>query len=167
MRRIARVIGLGVLGAVLVATPVSAGKPDMERVVVDDTFVDLVLSAACGVEVNAHVTGHATFRVFTDAAGNPVRELNNFALSVLWWSENGAIHAKDVGVDRVAYFEDGSVLQFIIGSVQSFSIPGQGRVYADTGRTMLEVDAAGNVTVTPLGGQHDPDQLGAICAVLG
>lgn len=167
MRRIVRVIGLGVLGAVLVAAPVSAGKPQVDRQAVDDTFVDSFLSDACGVEVNAHVTGHVIFRTFTDAGGNPVREVNNYALSLLWWSENGDIHAKDVGIDRATYLEDGSVLVIIIGNVQSFSIPGQGRVYADVGRVMIEIDAAGNETVTPLGGQHDPDQLGAICGVLG
>jgi hypothetical protein len=72
-----------------------------------------------------------------------------------------------VGADRVTYLEDGGVIVIVIGSVQSFSIPGQGRVYADVGRTMLEIDAAGNVTATPLGGQHDPDQVAAICGVLG
>jgi hypothetical protein len=167
VRRFVRVIGLGLLGAVLVAAPVSAGKPQMELVPIDDTFVDNDLSAACGVEVNAHVTGHIIFRTFTDADGNPVREVNNFAVSVLWWSENGEIHAKDVGADRATYLDDGSIIVIIVGSVQSFSIPGQGRVYADVGRTMLEIDAAGNATFTPLGGQHDPDQFGAICGVLG
>ncbi len=167
MRRIVRVIGMGVLGAVLVASPASAGKPDRDKQSVDDAFVDPFLSQACGAEVNAHVTGHVIFRTFTDASGNPVREVNNYALSVHWWSENGDIRARDVGIDRATYFDDGSVLVIIIGNVQSFSIPGQGRVYADVGRTMIEIDAAGNQTVTPLGGQHDPDQLGAICGVLG
>jgi hypothetical protein len=167
MRRITRVFGLGLLGAVLVAGPVWAGQPQRELVQIDDEFVDEFLSDACGVEVNAHVTGHIITRLFRDADGNLVRELTNYANSILWWSENGEIHAKDVGVDRVTLFEDGSVLLIIIGSVQSFSIPGQGRVYSDVGRTMVEVDAAGNVTVTPLGGQHDTDQIEAICGVLG
>jgi hypothetical protein len=168
VRRIVRVIGMGVLGAILVAAPVSAGQPQMEREDFDDVFVDEFLSEACGVEVTAHVTGHIIVRIFTDADGNPAREVDNYATRVSWSSENGAIHAVDVGADRVTYFEDGSVLVFIIGSVQSFSIPGQGRVYADVGRTMLEFDADGNlVAATPLGGQHDPDQIAAICGILG
>lgn len=167
VRAIVRVVVMGVLGAVLVVAPVSAGTPEMERIPVDDTFVDLELSAACGVEVTAHVTGHVIFRAFTDEAGTPVREVNNYALRVYWWSENGTIRAQDVGADRVTYFDDGSVLLIIIGSVQSFSIPGEGRVYSDVGRVMIEIDADGNETVTPLGGQHDSDQLDAICGVLG
>jgi hypothetical protein len=167
VRRIVRVIGLGLLGATLLAGPVSAGRPEQVKETVDDVFVDPVLSAACGVDVSAHVTGHAVFRLFTDADGNPVRELNNYAIDVVWSSVNGEIHAKDVGADRVTYLDDGGIVLVIIGNVQSFSAPGQGRVYADVGRVMIEFDAAGNLTVTPLGGQHDEDQLEAICGILG
>ena len=167
MRRIVRVIGLGLLGATLVAAPVSAGKPEQVKETIDNVFVDPDLSAACGVEVSGHVTGHVIFRVFTDADGNPVRELNNYAFDVTWSSVNGEIHAKDVGADRLTYLDDGGIVLIIIGSVQSFSVPGRGRVYADVGRVMIEVDAAGNETITPLGGQHDTDQLDAICSVLG
>jgi hypothetical protein len=167
VRRIARVITLGVLGAILVSTPVSAGKPDMVLEAFDVTFVDDELSAACGVEVNAHFSGHTIVRVFTDADGNPARELNNYAIQAHWWSVNGDIHVRDVGADRVTFFEDGSVTLIIIGNVQSFSIPGQGRVYADVGRVMIEFDADGNATVTATPGQHDEDQLAAICDVLG
>jgi len=167
VRRIVRVIGMGVLGAVLLAAPVTAGQPDMERIQIDEMFVDTFLSDECGVEVNVHVYGHITFRTFTDAEGNPVREVNNYANTIRWWSVNGEIHAKDVGADRATYLDDGGLIVMVIGSVQSFSSPGQGRVYADTGRTMLEFDSVGNLTVTPLGGQHDPDQIGAICSILG
>jgi hypothetical protein len=171
MRRIAHVVGLAVLGTLLVAAPVSAGKPQIERVNVDDTFVDEFLSEACGTEVTFHATGHITFRLFADAAGNPIRELNNYALTAVYSSENGAVRAKDVGVDRITYLPDGSLLQFIIGNVQSFSIPGQGRVYQDVGRTMVvitfDADGVPSFEATPLGGQHDPDQVGALCSVLG
>jgi hypothetical protein len=167
MRRIARAVGLGLLGAALVVAPVSAGKPESERVPIDEVFVDDELSAACGVTVNAHVLGHITFRLFGDADGDPVREVNNYATRIQWWSVNGEIHAQDVGADRVAYLDDDSVVVIIIGSVQSFSIPGEGRVYSDVGRSMLVIDANADATFTPLGGQHDADQLAAICGVLG
>src|SRR6188474_3095722 len=65
-----RVLGLGLLAALLIAAPVNAGKPQMERIPVDDLFVDDFLSDACGAEVTVHFTGHVTFRVFTDADGN-------------------------------------------------------------------------------------------------
>jgi hypothetical protein len=158
---------LSLLLWVLLAGPASAARPDQLRVPVDDLFVDPFLTSACGVEVTVHATGHAIFRALTDADDNVTHEVNNFAIDLTYSSESGAIHAKDVGADRVTYFEDGSFVDIIIGSVQSFSIPGEGRVYADVGRSMLEVDASGNSTFTPLGGQHDTDQTEMICEFLG
>jgi hypothetical protein len=38
---------------------------------------------------------------------------------------------------------------------------------ADVGRAILVIDANGDETFTPLGGQHDPDQIAAACSVLG
>jgi len=99
------------------------------------------------------VTGHVTFRLFTDADGNPVREVNNYATRIHWWSVNGDIHAQDVGADRATYMDDGGIVIIIIGSVQSFSIPGRGRVYSDVGRSMLVIDANG--TVSEYAGGYD------------
>jgi hypothetical protein len=155
------------LGAFLIAAPASAAQPQMERMPIDDLFVAPLLSDACGVEVNVHVTGHLTLRLFTDADGNPVREVDNGAIDARLWSVNGEIHAKNVGVDRVTYMDDGSVVIVSIGSVNSFSVPRDGRVYSDVGRSLLVIDANGDVTFTPLNGQHDPDRIGAICSVLG
>ena len=167
MQRIARAVGLGLLGTALVVAPVSAGKPETERVSIDDTFVDDELSEACGVEVHVQETGHITFRTFTDADGNPVREVNNYAVRVRLWSVNGEIRAQDVGADRATYLDDGSIVVIIIGSVLSFSIPGEGRFYSDAGRSMLVIDANGDQSFTPLSGQHDPDFVAAVCDVLG
>lgn len=160
-------LSAALLGALLIAAPASAAAPQMERTLLDDLFVAPFLSDACGVQVHARVTGQLTLRLFTDADGNPVREVDNGAIDVRLWSAYGEIHAKNVGVDRVTYMDDGSVVIVSIGSVNSFSTPGDGRVYSDVGRSLLVIDANGDETFTPLNGQHDPDQLGAICAVLG
>lgn len=171
MRRIARIVGLGVLGVLLVAAPVSAGKPTQEWIDGSETYVDPFLSDACGVEVVTTVTGHFITRTFSDAAGNPVRELNNYAFGASYTSANGSVRLRDVGVDRVSYLADGSIIQIIIGNVQSISIPGHGRVYADVGRTRVVItfDANGDpiFDVTPLGGQHWGDQLAVMCEYLG
>jgi hypothetical protein len=172
VRRLLRVIGLGVAAALLLAAPVSAGKPVLERVPIDDLFVDDFLSAECGAEITAHVTGHINFRVWLDDDGAPIRELNNYALSVHWTSEHGSLGAKDVGVDRVTYQADGSIVNVIVGNVQSINIPGQGRVYADVGQKTLHItfDENGEVTGVELlgqAGQHEGDQIAAVCSVLG
>ena len=171
MRRIARIMGLGLLGVLLVAAPVSAGKPTRDWIDGSEQGVDPFLTGACGIEVVATVTGHFILRSWSDSAGNLVREVNNYAFGATYTSVNGSIRLRDVGVDRVTYLADGSVIQFIIGNVQSISIPGQGRVYADVGRTrvLITFDANGDpiFDATPLGGQHWGDQLAVICEHLG
>lgn len=171
MRRFVRILGLGLLGAMLVGAPVNAGKPVMERVPIDDTFVDEFLSEECGAEVTAQFTGHITFRVFNDANGNPVRELNNYAIGGTYRSVNGSVRFRDVGVDRVTYLADGSLIQVVIGNVRSFSIPGQGRVYSDVGQSTFHItfDANGDPIFELISqhGQHDESDVEALCSVLG
>lgn len=171
MRRFARVLGLGLAAAILVGSPVNAGKPVMERVVIDDLFVDEFLSEECGAEVTAHITGHVIFRTFLDAEGNPVRELHNFALGGTYTSANGSVQFRDVGADRITYLPDGSLLQVVIGSVRSFSIPGQGRAYSDVGQStfLITFDANGDPIFTLISqhGHHDDSDIEALCSVLG
>jgi hypothetical protein len=80
--RLARILALGVVSAMLIGAPVNAaGKPIMERIPVDDSFVDEFLSEACGTEVTIHVSGHVIIRQFLDADGNALYEVNNYALA--------------------------------------------------------------------------------------
>ena len=169
--RIVRILGLGLLGAMLVAAPVSAAQPVIDRQSVDDTFVDEFLTEACGVEVTAHITGHVTFRVFLDANGDPARELNNYGIAVTFESENGIVRAVDTGADRITHLPDGSLVLTIIGNARSINIPGQGRVHFNVGTTTLLItfDANGDASVELLSqhGQHDETETEAICSVLG
>jgi hypothetical protein len=45
----------------------------------------------------------------------------------------------DVGVDRIAYNEDGSITQITIGNVQSIQLAGRSRVYSNVGRTVIQI----------------------------
>lgn len=171
MRRRSHALVLGLLAALALAVPVQAARPTVERIPVDDHLVDDFLTEACGTEIRADVTGHITIRVWEDGDGDPVREVNNFAVTIRWSSEHGSVLAKDVGVDRITYLDDGSIIQVVIGSVQAFSAKGLGRIYADTGRTVFHItfDEDGEPIFDMLrqSGQHDEDQLGAICTALG
>jgi hypothetical protein len=53
-------------------------EPTFERIVVDDTFVDEELSAACGVEVTVHLEGEIITRTFSgeETGVTSVRTLN-------------------------------------------------------------------------------------------
>lgn len=172
MRRTVRIMAAAMLATLAMTSPTMAGKPEMEKIPVDETFVDDFLSDTCGAEVSVHFYGHFIIRVFTDADGNPVREVNNYAFSNRFTSANGSVFAKDVGADRITYLDDGSLIQVIIGNVQSFSIPGFGRVYQDVGQKTIHItfDGEGNPSFEVLDdskGQHDPDQLAPLCSVLG
>ena len=170
MRRTIRPLILASLAALLLAAPVAAGAPVIERVPVDDQFHDDFLSDVCGVDVTGHVFGHVIFRSYTDAGGALVRELNTYALTNVFSSEHGSVRAKDVGVDRVSHQADGSIVNVIIGNVQSIQVPGQGRVYSDVGQITIHItfDENGDPSVELLdsAGKHEGDQLAAICGVL-
>jgi hypothetical protein len=117
-----------------------AGKPVMEKVPISDIGVlDEFLTEICGFDVHIDATGHIIFRTFVDADGNPVREVNNFGVHLRIYSEWESLRVVDVGVDRIAYNEDGSITQIIIGNVQSIQLPGQGRVYSNVGRTVIQI----------------------------
>jgi hypothetical protein len=171
VRRRSRVIALGLFAALAFAAPAQAARPEFERIPIDDHFVDDFLSDECDTEVTADVTGHINARAWIDENDEVMREVNNFAIQIRWSSEHGSIFAHDVGVDRISYLDDGSIIQAVIGGVQSFSAKGLGHIYADVGRTVFHItfDDLGNPSVEMVAqsGQHDEDQLGAICSILG
>lgn len=172
MRR-ARFLFLAMVACLAVASPVAAGKPIMERVPINDIGVlDEFLTDACGFDVLVDARGHITFRLFTDASGAPLREVNNFAIRLRYYSAWGSVRTVDVGVDRITYNADGSITQVITGNVQSLQIPGQGRVYSDVGQTTLLItfpDPEGEpvVEVVRQAGQHsDTDSSAILCEAL-
>jgi hypothetical protein len=98
----------------------------VERVPIDDVGVhDDFLSDACGFDVWFDGSGHITFRLVSDADGNPLREVNNYAVRVGYSSEFGSLSTVDVGPDRVTYEADGSITVFTTGNIQSLTAPGE------------------------------------------
>jgi hypothetical protein len=169
MRRFAALLLAAALVAVLGAAPVSAAQPAMERETVHEIGIpDEFLTEACGFDVSFDVTGHITFRAFLDAEGNPVREVNNYALQARYYSDEGSVSVRDVGVDRVKYTEDG-LINVIVGNVQSIQLPGEGRVYSDVGQITLQftfTEGAPIVEVLGSAGQHDDNSTEVLCGAL-
>ena len=103
MRR-ARILVLSALACMLVAGPVSAAKPMMERIPINDIgILDEFLTDECGYDIWFDATGHATFHTWTDADDNPLREVNNFNVHLRYYSEGGSITTRDVGADRLTH----------------------------------------------------------------
>jgi len=156
------------LGAVFVA-PAAAVQPVMERVEIADVgLLDEGLSELCGFDVRFDGSGHITFRLLTDADGNPVREVNNFAIHVRFYSEFGSVSTVDVGPDRVIYNDDGSLDIFITGNPQSMTAPGEGRVWDNNGWIHILITPEGDVEFIGSAGQHtEGDQALILCELLG
>jgi hypothetical protein len=100
---------LAVLGALFVvvlgATAAAAQAPVKEVIQVDDTFVDPVLSAECGVEVTVTQTGQVTIITFPD--GKVLQSVSPLNLAVVF----------SAGVDQVRVQRDGSLILSIVGQV--------------------------------------------------
>ena len=103
--------------AALVPATAAAAPPTIVREDIDDTFVDVSLSEACGVEATVHVTGHATIRL---REGGGVLEVRTLNLTGIITSEFGSFRVKDVGSDQTRITPDGQVIVSIRGQVPFF-----------------------------------------------
>jgi hypothetical protein len=171
-RRIALILASALLAMGVVAQPAAAGKPEMERADVNEVGVlEEFLTDVCGTDIWLDVTGHAIFKIWFDADGNPVREINNFALRRTFYNENGSISTVDVGPDRVWYNADGSIELFVTGNIGSLTVPGQGKVVANAGWTHFHItfDENGEAIFEFVddAGQHWGDDVEVLCEVLG
>jgi hypothetical protein len=138
--------------AVGLASPAHAARPTVDRVQVDEMFVDGELSEACGFTVTAAVQGHLIFRTFEDADQSVVSLLTlNVALT--FSADGNEYQARDVGADLVRITPDGTAILMVIGQLP-FDFTGVLKVNLDTGDVILEP-------------QHSTaDELAEACAVL-
>jgi hypothetical protein len=155
----------------VLAIPVGASEPITVRIPLSDIgIVDEGWTRACGFEVRTDVTGHITLRTWQDASGNPVREVNNYAVRIRLYTAASSITTNDVGADRITYLADGSIKLVTIGKIQSLTIQGGGQVYADVGQStfLVTFDAQGNASFELIAqrGKHDPDQARILCGIL-
>jgi hypothetical protein len=175
--RVSRLLRVALVAMSLIlccATPAAGAKPSVERVPLNLSGIfQPQLSAFCGFDIWADVSGHFQFRVFSDNAGNPTREIDNYALRIQWYTSGDASLATVfVGPDRVTFNDDGSLDVFLTGNRESLHGPGIGSAYQSVGWTHVHVtfDTDGNQLeeLVSVVGQHDADNVrdSAICALL-
>jgi hypothetical protein len=149
------------LGMTAIAT---AAEPSSETFYLDDHFLDEELCADFDVWTDA--TGHIRFATYFDRHGNPVMEVNNFAVHISYSANGKTVNVVDVGVDLVKVLDDGSVTVAVTGNVQLVTTPGEGVVGGETGRLLLGVSPTGDVTVISEHGKRAGDPAAAICELL-
>ena len=137
-RRSLRLCATSAMVAVVVgsAAPALAAPPSIERMPVNDTFVDQFLSDACGVEVTTTARGAITIRTFDRERPGPV-ELASINVGLTATADGRTFRFRDVGADLTRITRDGTVVLQISGQVP-FDFAGVLKIDVTTGEAILE-----------------------------
>ena len=128
---------VGVVAVVALAAPKAfGGKPTFERINIDETFDDDVLTEACGVPVTTHAEGHVILRVF-EGASKGVAELNTLNVALTAMSGDNTYRFRDVGADLVRIEPDGTPILLIVGQTP-FGFAGVLKIDLETNEVILE-----------------------------
>jgi hypothetical protein len=118
------------------ATPALAAPPVIERVPVDDTFVDEFLTEACGVPVTSRAVGSLTFKTWDRTGTGPI-EMTNVNISITATAGDNRVRFRDVGADLVRRTPDGTLVLMIAGQVP-FAHKGVLKINPETGEVLHE-----------------------------
>jgi hypothetical protein len=129
------VVSLALVG-VLSPGVASGVPPTIERIPVDDTFVDADLSEACGVEVTVRAQGHIIVRTFVED-GTGVVEVRTINVGVTATADGRVFRFRDVGADVVRIEPDGTAVLSITGQVP-FAFAGVLKIDLETGEAIFE-----------------------------
>jgi hypothetical protein len=122
--------------AALFAPGAMAAKPTIERIDVDESFLDEDLTAECGVEVTTHARGHFTVRTF-DGEGTGPDELRTLNIALTATADGNTYRFRDVGADLVRIEPDGTAILMVIGQIP-FEFTGVLKIDLETGEAILE-----------------------------
>jgi hypothetical protein len=134
--RIGWLASVVVLAGLLIPGVGLGAAPTIERIQVDETFVDEELSEACGVEVTAHIEGQVILRTFSDE-GTGVTNVNTLNLAATASADGNVFRLRDVGADLVRIEPDGTAVLLITGQVP-FAFAGALIIDLETEEVILE-----------------------------
>jgi hypothetical protein len=125
------------LVAGLVGPGVALGAaPVIERIDIEEEFVDELLSEACGVAVTTTARGFVIARTFP-GEGTGVAELSTISISLTATAGNRTFRFRDVGADLIRIEPDGTAVLSITGQVP-FGFAGVLKIDLETGEAILE-----------------------------
>lgn len=119
-----------------VSSVVAAGKPTIERFQIDRVRPDPGLTAACGVEVSAHVQGIVVIRTFPEGGTGPA-ELVTLNLAVTAMAGDNTYSFRNVGANLVRIEPDGTAILLVTGQFP-FEWTGVLKIDLETGEAILE-----------------------------
>ena len=98
------------------APSASAAPPTIERINIDDTGVDDILTEECGVEVTFQAQGFVIVRTFSGERTGPA-ELATVAVTVTATADGNSVTVKDVGGNLTQVKPDRTLVLSIFGQV--------------------------------------------------
>jgi hypothetical protein len=124
-----------------------ADPPTIERIDIDESFLDESLTEACGVPVTTTAQGHVIIRTFS-GDGSGVVELTTLNIGLTATAGDNTYRFRDVGGDLIRIEPDGTAVLSIIGQVP-FGFTGILKIDLETGEAILEPQHSteGNVEV--------------------
>jgi hypothetical protein len=119
----------------LVWTAVAAGAaPTFERIAIDETFPDDVLTEECGVPVTTTAKGHIILRTFS---GEGLAQVNTISVGLTATAGDRTFRFRDVGADVVQIKPDGTLVLLITGQVP-LAFAGVLKINPETEEVILE-----------------------------
>ena len=119
------------------ATGVAAGAaPTIERLNIDETFTDDLLTDACGIDVTTTVHGFVIERIFSGEETG-VAQVNTISIGITATAGDRTFRVRDVGADVVQVKPDGTLVLLITGQVP-FEFAGVLKINPETEEVILE-----------------------------
>jgi hypothetical protein len=120
------------------APSASAAAPTIERINIDDTFTDDILTEECGVPVTIHAQGFIIVRMFSGERTGPAQLTTlNVTVTATATSGGNSVTVKDVGGDLERVEPDGTAVLSIFGQVP-FEFAGVLKIDLETDEVILE-----------------------------
>ena len=149
-----KLLFLSTVFALAMMSPASATKPISES----GTQGDTVISDQCAFPVLGHVDGIETIKTFTDAAGNPVKQIVSFPGNRMTFTNldtGTSIAVMATGSSQLRAEADGSTSARAMGHGPFFPNPltGEPGIWYLSGQGKAVIDPDGNVVSATLAGR--------------